>query len=497
MKVVPRDNSVNGFNFLIAMPGIFKIYASNDSASWSNNNHSSWTQIHSQTTSLTFNYNQYTDFGNFSGINTAYRYFAMVVYNLTGSYSYLTFSEWDIFGQSPEIKKFPESLSTNSNTWVDGGYTVVCKSSDSILNASYDIYQMFNNSIFSETYYHGGANIYNASSPFNYTGSTSFKGSNGIVIYIDLGRSIYLRNMRIAPRDNTSYPTLDFIGGAPGKFKIYASNDSACWNDNNHFSWTEIHSQTTSLTLNYNQYTAFGSFSTINTPYRYFAMVTYNLIGTYGFLMISEWEIIGTFYIAPVILDNDYKYITFTHSGSSEPQTSYTVNFPESKICDILIVGGGGAGDRDVGGGGGGGAVLYATGITVPANSYIIKVGKGGVQSVNGSPSEAFGATCLGGGSTTFVAWNTANVGSDGGSGSGSSAGGTDIANGGGVGVSNKGTFLDLNKTTNGTVTLYNGMPGGWLWWSRTTTKTTSMFGWWWRGWDVRNLLSKYNRNSK
>ena len=147
------------------------------------------------------------------------------------------------------------------------------------------------------------------------------------------------------------------------------------------------------------------------------------------------------------------KVQSFTHSGGTEAQTSYTFNFPVKTLCDILIVGGGGSGDRQIGGGGGGGAVLYASGVEIPADTYTIKVGKGG-ENGNGGNSEAFGATCLGGGSTTFVGWGTPNNGTAGGSGSGSSPGGDPNATGGTVGASTKGTLLSSG-------TLYNGNVGG------------------------------------
>ena len=69
---------------------------------------------------------------------------------------------------------------------------------------------------------------------------------------------------------------------------------------------------------------------------------------------------------------------------------------------------------------GGGGVVLYATNVVIPSGTYTIKVGAGGAQNTNGYSSEAFGAICLGGGSTAHVGWNTPN---DGSSGSGSSSG--------------------------------------------------------------------------
>jgi hypothetical protein len=142
----------------------------------------------------------------------------------------------------------------------------------------------------------------------------------------------------------------------------------------------------------------------------------------------------------------------FQHSGGTEAQTTHTITIGQNTICDILIVGGGGGGDREIGGGGGGGAVLYATNITIPAGSYTLKVGKGGENS-NGGNSEAFGAICLGGGSTDYVAWSTANNGKAGGSGSGGSMGST-TSTGGAVGTSTKGTLLNSG-------TLYNGNVGG------------------------------------
>jgi len=209
------------------------------------------------------------------------------------------------------VKQFPETPSTNADSWTDNGFTVTCKTSDAILSPQNTFY-LFNNLITSLDHYHG-AQLFNASSPFNYTSSTSFKGANGLVLYIDLGRSITLRNMRMAPRDNTAYPSLNFLAAMPGVFKIYASNDSAAWTSTTHASWTEIHSQTTSLTFGYNQFTSFGNFSSINTPYRYFAMVVYNLSGNYGYLTFSEWDIFGTYDMTPVVINSDYKYLTFTY----------------------------------------------------------------------------------------------------------------------------------------------------------------------------------------
>jgi hypothetical protein len=475
------------------------------------------------------------------------------------------------------IKQFPETPSTNADSWTDNGFTVTCKTSDAILSPQNTFY-LFNNLIASPDHYHG-AQLFNGSSPFNYTSSTSFKGANGLVLYIDLGRSITLRNMRMAPRDNASHPGFNFIGAMPGIFKIYASNDSAAWTSTTHASWTEIHSQTTSLTFNYNQYTEFGNFSSINTPYRYFAMVVYNLSGNYSYLTFSEWDLFGTYDMTPVVINSDYKYLSFTYyptvveqktgvsgwrlvrflpptatawhpvndnlagtttygtaynytnawsipfgtfdefcfgtlnlqywmritktaaigatyeganrsiissSFSSTPytalqyyragnpedpwmsikdhgsggaaaqivygenstiantpllipvdggmgvwvrnsaetlalpsQTSYTVNFPESTLCDILVVGGGGGGGLTAGGGGGAGGVIYLSNQTIAVGNYNIIVGNGGSGSQNGFNS-SFGANiAIGGGKGADF---NGGAGSSGGSGGGGSA---------------------------------------------------------------------------
>ena len=159
--------------------------------------------------------------------------------------------------------------------------------------------------------------------------------------------------------------------------------------------------------------------------------------------------------VSPDIRSSDVVIETFTYTTGTT-QTTYTKVFSQNTLCDILIVGGGGGGDGFVGGGGGGGAVLYATGVEIPAGSYAINVGKGGTPSVNGSSSQAFGATCLGGGSTVYNDWGTPTNGRSGGSGSGGSAGyyGYPGGIGGGVGISTKGTLLNSG-------TLYNGNIGG------------------------------------
>ena len=272
-------------------------------------------------------------------------------------------------------KKYPETPSTNSDSWIDNGYNVICKTSDNIFDSRNTCY-LFNNLIVSPDHYHS-AQLFSGSSPFNYTGSTSFKGANGLVIYIDLGRSIVLNSMRIAPRDNAAYSSLNFLNAMPNAFKIYASNNNACWNDNNHSSWIEIHSQTSQLTYNYNQYTNFGNFSANTASYRYFAMVTYNLIGNYTYLTFSEWNIFGLYDRTLIANLIDNNLLQFPHSGGNENQTTYQYTFQQDAVCDILLVGGGGGGGQQNAGGGGAGGLVLVQNLQVNGR-YTINVGKGG-----------------------------------------------------------------------------------------------------------------------
>jgi hypothetical protein len=69
---------------------------------------------------------------------------------------------------------------------------------------------------------------------------------------------------------------------------------------------------------------------------------------------------------------------TFTHSGGTEAQTSYSITVAHNTLCDILVVGGGGGGGKRGGGGGGAGALIYHKNVILNGQ-YIIKVGKGGL----------------------------------------------------------------------------------------------------------------------
>jgi len=185
---------------------------------------------------------------------------------------------------------YPRTPATTSSSWTDNGYTVRVKVSDAVLGGSF-VYFLFNHIITSQDHYHSLA-IYTGTGN-TYAGTTVFKTFAGIAIGVDFGRSIYPKRMRIAPRPLQAGFS-DFIVGAPKAFKIFASDNASCWNDNNHSSWTQIHDQTTSLTYTNEQYTIVNF--TANLPkYRYYTMVVLSTIGNYagGYMIFSEWNIGG------------------------------------------------------------------------------------------------------------------------------------------------------------------------------------------------------------
>ena len=94
------------------------------------------------------------------------------------------------------------------------------------------------------------------------------------------------------------------------------------------------------------------------------------------------------------VIDATNYYQSFATPGN------YSLSFVQDTVCDVLIVGGGGGSSSNSGGASAGG-VLYATDITIPANTYSLTVGAGGISDgiigSNGGFSEAFGARVVGG----------------------------------------------------------------------------------------------------
>ena len=127
----------------------------------------------------------------------------------------------------------------------------------------------------------------------------------------------------------------------------------------------------------------------------------------------------------------------------SDPMKQGVITFETDVTADILVVGGGGAGgwsnyeDKEyMSGGGGAGGMVYKQGITIPAGTYVINVGKGGNKrlwdfanrpaGMCGFDSTAFGYRAFGGGggganTTDGSSWIGQHGGSGGGAANGSS----------------------------------------------------------------------------
>ena len=207
---------------------------------------------------------------------------------------------------------FPRIPSTNSYTWTDSGYTVSVKVSDAVYFSNF-VYYLFNYIITSGDSYHSLQSYTGTDN--TYSGATRFKTFAGIAISVDFGRSIYPERMRIAQRPADIYGNASsYLNGAPKAFKIFASDDASCWNDNNHSSWTQIHDQTTSLSYVAEQYTIVNF--TANLPkYRYYTMVVLSTIGSYagGYMIFSEWNIGGDEKIDAIPEGTLNKRLNFTY----------------------------------------------------------------------------------------------------------------------------------------------------------------------------------------
>ena len=210
---------------------------------------------------------------------------------------------------------FPRIPATNSATWTDSGYTVSVKVSDAVFNSSF-VYYQFNHIITSGDSYHSLQSYTGTDN--TYSGATRFKTFAGIAISVDFGRYIYPKRMRIAQRPADVYgSSATFLNGAPKAFKIFASDDASCWNDNNHSSWTQIHDQTTSLSYVAEQYTIVNF--TANLPkYRYYTMVVLSTIGNYagGYMIFSEWNIGGDEKIDAIPEGTLNKRLNFTYDAT-------------------------------------------------------------------------------------------------------------------------------------------------------------------------------------
>jgi hypothetical protein len=251
---------------------------------------------------------------------------------------------------------------------------------------------------------------YNGTPTGTYTGTFSLGGYSGESIKIQLPVKIKLTRYIIEAN------SIGGVNRAPSIYKIFGSNDDS--------NWTEVHYKSVALISADYVSNKFEETISNTNYYKYYALVVNKNIGIDTWLSVGEWQIFGSEKITPETIDADYKYLTFTNDGSN--QTSYTINFPENTVCDILLVaGGGGGGQINAGGGGAGGLVLVQN---FQANgNYTIKVGKGGNGGANYSAGQqGFNSTITKTDNSIIITANgggsggvTAGVGGNGGSGGG------------------------------------------------------------------------------
>ena len=257
--------------------------------------------------------------------------------------SLLAMAEFELYGkeeisgtQTPIYKNviaYPVTHSTsnamiNNNTlvaeWNDNNYYFRSKASE-IHSASYPLYYLFDNIINTQTNNFHSPSRYNSGAPYAYNNTTTLGGTKGVYIMIDIGRGIYPSYIGIMPRSNVDYTTLNFTTGAPGIFKLFASNDDSCYYDSNHTSWTEIFHQSTNIGSSAyanSTYTYFNIDNSI-TKYRYYALVTTHLTGSYNHLMMTDLRIFGT-----EDLENIYKYMELTYYEPGEFATNVDLDYP-------------------------------------------------------------------------------------------------------------------------------------------------------------------------
>ena len=148
-----------------------------------------------------------------------------------------------------------------------------------------------------------------------------------------------------------------------------------------------------------------------------------------------------------------YSFLTGVTSG-----TSGSITFSATTVVDVLIVGGGAAGGANVGGGGSGGGMIYATGVSIPAGSYDVIVGSGGLgglgsQGGAGRSSSVFGSFAYpGGGGGVFPG---------GGGGNGPANGGGGSASGGLGGYASSATYVTGILSGASTLVTKGGNSGG------------------------------------
>jgi hypothetical protein len=185
--------------------------------------------------------------------------------------------------------------------------------------------------------------------------------------------------------------------------------------------------------------------------------------------------IISGFGITSTIVGSTDVCSIFTYTGtpSINPNTTYTFTTTEPYMCDILIIGGGGAGGDSMGGGGGAGGVVYTINQILPASTYKVNVGRGGIglstaeeQGTAGTDQDGIESSLMNSNGTSYISLTFGGISQQlrgyGGGGGGvyynaSFLNGRNGGSGGGCTENNPGFGLNTPGTATQPATYWNG----------------------------------------
>ena len=340
----------NGFtNSAARRPKYWKIYATNNDACWIGGNTNGlntgvaydWVQI-----DVRYNETQYVDTTNFYVIKTIpYRYYVISANSLiaNGEGTYFDISEWSIFGYNPTqiIQQYPPAAMTGFDTTYAGITYRACAYNYNNTESSAP-WRAFDRSSAANANRYIGANSFDINGILNITGvyfgnDTSYKG---VYLGIDMGQPFIMKYYHLNPY---------FTSRLPRNWKIYATNDSRCWNTTGGsfntasfntdaiYNWTQI--DVRSQEISYTNLTRFILDSN-NTPYRYYAFHVNALIGgtaSGGFNFdIYEWQIFGFPYYSYKNRLGSVKNLGNVYLSDFNIHTTPLISYDEDKIYGTI-----------------------------------------------------------------------------------------------------------------------------------------------------------------
>mgnify|MGYP000014686600 CR=1 FL=1 len=292
IKIYPRNTFANG---KYRRPKIFRIYASNDIASFDDINDSNWNLIYegnntgdgSESTAHTYIINK----------TVRYQYYSIIINKIFVNIEskVAEFAELEFYGNPVQttLVKYPRELYTAPSDDItysskqDEAYTDGWRSFD---GSKYEILSCY----ISGPFYNGGT----------HTGSENIEGYSGEWLRIDLKENIILKNYYIYPEDD--YPSRTERG--PRDFAIFASKDN--------ITHVKIDEQT-DITYSIGQRQEFN-LPDNNESYRYYTIIVNKITMTTNNaqFFITEWELYGY----PVVSSN----------------ANYTIKFPRDTDVKLL-----------------------------------------------------------------------------------------------------------------------------------------------------------------